>query len=119
MAKQLHVSLDRNSIRSLVIEEANRQRQILKNMIADRLLHLKMDACTRMRTNYFAINIQFINDDMETIIKTLAVLDTKNEHSSESIKQIVLGVLDSYGIQNWQILTIVTDNASNMISSYY
>ena len=117
MAKQLQVSLDRNSIRSLVIEEANRQRQILKNMITDRLLHLKMDACTRMRTNYFAINIQFLNDDMETIIKTLAVLDTKNEHSSESIKQIVLGVLDSYGIQKWQILTIVTDNASNMIST--
>ena len=117
LARKLGVALDRNSIRSLIIKEANHQRQLLKSLINGKFIFLKMDACTRMRTNYFAINIQFMNDNMETIIRTLAVKDTEAKHSSEYIKEIVCKVLDTYNLHKDQILAIVTDNASNMIST--
>ena len=83
----------------------------------NKFVFLKMDACTRMRKNYIAINVQFMNNNMEVIIYTLAVKDTNANHSSESIKKIVCYVLDGYGLKKEQILAIVTDNASNMIST--
>ena len=76
-----------------------------------------MNACTRMRTNYIAINVQFMNNNMEVIIYTLTVKDTNANHSSESIKKIVCDVLDGHGLKKKHILAIVTDNASNMIST--
>ena len=66
---------------------------------------------------YIAINVQFMNNNMEVIIYTLAVKDTNANHSSESIKKIVCDVLDGYGLKKEHILAIVTDNASNMIST--
>ena len=83
----------------------------------NKFVFLKMDAYTRMRTNYIAINVQFMNNNMEVIIYILAVKDTNANHSSESIKKIVCDVLDGYGLKKEQILAIVTDNASNMIST--
>ena len=83
----------------------------------NKFVFLTMDTCTCMRTNYIAINIQFMNNNMEAVIYTLAVKDTKANHSSESIKKIVCYVLDGYGLKKEQILAIVTDNASNMTST--
>ena len=83
----------------------------------NKFVFLKIDACTRMRKNYIAINVQFMNNNMEVIIYTLAVKGTNANHSSESIKKIVCYVLDGYGLKKEQILAIVTDNASNMIST--
>ena len=70
-----------------------------------------------MRTNYIAINVQFMNNNMEVIIYTLAAKDTNANHSSESIKKIVCDALDGYGLKKEQILAIVTDKASNIIST--
>ena len=83
----------------------------------NKFVFLKMDACTRMQTNYIAINVQFMNNNIEVIIYTLAVKETNVNHSSKSIKKIVCDVLDRYGLKKEQILAIVTDNASNMIST--
>ena len=75
----------------------------------NKFVFLKMDACTRMQTNYIAINVQFMNNIMEVIIYTSAVKDTNANHSSESIKKIVCDVLDGYGLKKEQILAIVTE----------
>ena len=54
---------------------------------------------------------------MEVIIYTLTVKDTNANYSSKSIKKIVCNVLYGYGLKKEQIPAIVTDNASNMIST--
>ena len=83
----------------------------------NKFVFLKMDACTRMQTNYIAINVQYMNNNIKVIIYTLTVKDTNANHSSESIKKIFCDVLDGYGLKKDQILATVTDNASNMIST--
>ena len=74
-----------------------------------------MDACTRHRVNYFAINVRYV-DDWRNITKTLAIKDTEAQHSSNFLKQLVNNVLKDYGIQKEHVLCIVTNNASNMLS---
>ncbi|KAM4045437.1 LOW QUALITY PROTEIN: uncharacterized protein ACNLHF_009274 [Anomaloglossus baeobatrachus] len=116
MAK-LGVSLERESIRKLVIEEAFKQKEELKKTLKGRFLFLKMDACTRHRGNYFAINVRFVCDKNEIITKTLAVKDTKAHHTSEFLQVLVEKVLQDYELKKEQVLSVVTDNASNMIST--
>ena len=59
MARKLSVSLERESIRKLVIEEAIKQKEELKKSLKGRFVFLKMDGCTRHRVNYFAIKVRF------------------------------------------------------------
>ncbi|KAM4053246.1 LOW QUALITY PROTEIN: uncharacterized protein ACNLHF_005976 [Anomaloglossus baeobatrachus] len=117
MARKLGVSLERESIRKLVIEEAFKQKEELKKTLKGRFLFLKMDACTRHRVNYFAINVRLVCDKNEIVTKTLAVKDTKAHHTSEFLQVLVEKVLQDYELKKEQVLSVVTDNASNMIST--
>ncbi|KAM3921449.1 uncharacterized protein RB166_010830 [Leptodactylus fuscus] len=117
MARKLGVSLERESIRKLVTEEAFKQKEELKKTLKGRFLFLKMDACTRHRVNYFAINVRFVCDKNEIVTKTLAVKDTKAHHTSEFLQVLVEMVLQDYELKKEQVLSVVTDNASDMIST--
>ncbi|XP_073507370.1 uncharacterized protein [Phyllobates terribilis] len=117
MARKLGVSLERESIRKLVIEEALKQKEDLKKTLKRRFMFLKMDACTRHRVNYFAINVRYVCDHKDIVTKTLAVKDTKAHHTSQFLQALVEKVLQDYELKKEQVLAIVTDNASNIIST--
>ncbi|XP_073501668.1 uncharacterized protein [Phyllobates terribilis] len=114
MARKLGVSLGRESIRKLVIEEALKQKEDLKKTLKRRFTFLKMDACTCHRVNYFAINVRYVCDNKEIVTKPLAVKDTKAHHSSLFLQALVEKVLQDYELKKEQVLAIVTYNASNM-----
>ena len=84
MARKLSVSLERESIRKLVIEEAIKQKEEPKKSLKGRFVFLKMDGCTRHRVNYFAINVRFVCENNKIVIETLAVKDTKALSGEES-----------------------------------
>ena len=115
MALNLSVSLERESIRKLVIEEAIKQKQEPKKFLKGRFVFLKMDGCTRHRVNYFAINVRFVCENNKIVIKTLALKDTKAHHTSEFLQALVEKNLQDYKLKKEQVLSVVTDNTSNMI----
>ncbi|XP_073540576.1 uncharacterized protein [Phyllobates terribilis] len=117
MARKLGVSLERESTRKLVIEEALKQKEGLKKTLKRRSMFLKMVACTRHRVNYFAINVRYVCDNKEIVTKKLAVKDTKAHHTSQILQALVEKVLQDYELKKEQVLAIVTDNASNVIST--
>lgn len=117
MARKLGVSLDRESIRNLVLAEAQKQKEILKNLLRGNCVYLKMDGCTRHRVNYFAINIQFVDDAKKFVTRTLAIRDTEAHHTSSYLQEMIKKVLNDFDIKKEQVLCIVTDNASNMLST--
>ncbi|XP_023222406.1 uncharacterized protein LOC111623902 [Centruroides sculpturatus] len=115
MARKLGVSLDRENIRRLIIEEAVLKKDELWKRLKDRLIFIKMDACTRHRVNYFAIDVLFIDENNTIVTKTLAVKDTMAHHTGEYLQKLVQEVLEDFKIKKENILCIVTDNASNML----
>ncbi|KAL8203028.1 UNVERIFIED_CONTAM: hypothetical protein K2H54_036077 [Gekko kuhli] len=117
MAKKLGVSLERESIRKLIIEEAKRKKEELQEVLKGCFVFLKMDACTRHRVNYFAINVRFVDENNKTITRTLGLKDTQAHHTSDYLQKLVEGVLEDLEIKKEQILCVVTDNASNMLST--
>ena len=76
-----------------------------------------MDSCTRLRINCFAVNALFIHNNNEIVLLTLAVRDTNAEHSSDSIQALLLDVLREYDLKKQKVLSIVSDNATNMIKA--
>jgi hypothetical protein len=122
MARKLGVPLSNESVRNLLLMEAKREKGKLKESLRNKLVFLKMDACTRQRVNYFAINVQFIdplNPLMEEAIRiyTLAVKDTEAQHKSDYLNKLIRKVLQEYDISLKQVLAVVTDNATNMVST--
>ncbi|XP_073501872.1 uncharacterized protein [Phyllobates terribilis] len=117
IARKLGVSLERESIRKLVIEEVLKQKEDLKKTLKRRFMFLKMEACTRHRVNYFAINVRYVCDNKEIVTKTLAVKDTKAHQTSQFLQALAEKVLQDNKLKKEQVFAIVTVNASNMIST--
>ena len=114
LATKLGVSLERHCVRDMVINEADNQKQLLKEMLHKKFCHLKMDACTRHKVNYFAINVQFMNDNNKLNIHTLAVREFHALHTGHFIKCLVEEVPKEFNISKQHLLAVVLDNAANM-----
>ena len=72
MTKQLGVSLDRDNIQSIVVNTANHEKENLINIMRSTFVHVKLDACTRLRVNYLGVNVQYYSPaEDRSIIKTL------------------------------------------------
>ena len=115
MARILGVQL--GNVRDIVLHKTEEMKSKLRSELEGKFIFLKMDACTRHRVNYFAINAQFVGSEGQIQIATLAVRDTQNNHSSDFIRNLVEDVLNDFGICKQQILAVVSDNAANMIST--
>lgn len=77
MTKKLGVSLAKESIRKLILEEAKNEKEKLQNTLKGQFMFIKMDATTRHRVNYFAINYRFVDENNKIVTRTLRVKDTK------------------------------------------
>ena len=117
LAGKLGLSLERNEIRKMVITAAIDRKNKLKEELSDKFVFLKINGFTRHRVNHLAINVLFINSKNILYIKTLAVCDTKVQHSNEFLRHTLETVLKEFNLKKQQVLAIVTDNPSNMTRS--
>ncbi|XP_076057964.1 uncharacterized protein LOC143035181 isoform X2 [Oratosquilla oratoria] len=117
MAHKLGVPLERNSIQNLVLTEAKKQKDALKEFLCGRFIFLKIDACTCQKMNYFAVNIQCVNDKKEVVTHTLAVRNTEAHLTSNCLQKLLLNVMEDFEICKEQVLSVVIDNATNIIST--
>ena len=98
LATKLGVSFERHCVRDIVINETDNQKQLLKEKLYDKFCYLKTNACTRHGVNYFAINVQFMNDNNKLTIRTLAVRDSHALHREHFVKCLVKEVLKEFTI---------------------
>lgn len=113
-AESLKVPLGRDSIREMVIEKFCDEKQKLTESLSGTMLSVKFDGATRLRSHFLGISIQFWDEDDGLTVKTLALVDTEANHTSDNIKNILLDTLGLFKITKSQILACVVDNASNM-----
>ncbi len=77
LAEKLHVSLDRDQIRSYVILAAKAEKERLEEELRGKFVYLKVDCATRIRTNYLRLNVRYVNKDKLPTTSTLKVVDTR------------------------------------------
>ena len=109
------MSLDRDQIRTYIMDEAKEIKLRIKKEIKGKYIFLKFDCATRLRVNYLGLNIRYVNAAGKSITRTLGVVDTLCEHGSKMLKEMIVKVLADYEIPLDHVVCCVTDNASNMI----
>lgn len=80
----------------------------------DRLISLKVDAATRHDRGFLGINIQFLENGV-IHIRTLGIIELVQKHTAEYLQQVIMKVLDVYGISVSNIYSFTSDNGANMV----
>ena len=102
------MSPDKDQVRKYVLDAAKDMKTIVKKELQGKLVYIKFDATTRIRTNYLGVNIRYVQND-QAITRTLAVLDTECEHKGIFIKGMIKKVLDDYEVPLKNVVICVTD----------
>ena len=114
LAANLGVSLNRDSLRELVISKASEQKRVLAECIGDSFFSIKFDGVSRLRTHFLGISIQFWTPSEGLTIKYLALVDTDGKSDSATTKALVRDVLSQYGLNINKVFACIVDNAANM-----
>ncbi|CAI6345244.1 unnamed protein product [Macrosiphum euphorbiae] len=91
---------------------------IIKNIseeVKGKLLSLKLDCVTRQNRSILGINVQYMDNNDEVVLKTLAMTQIDVKHTSENLKHAVCEVLKKFNITKNQIFSITCDNANNLV----
>ena len=112
--EKLHLSLNRHSIRDLVISNAKEFRSELSKELSDRLLCLKFDIASKKERGFLGINVQYVCDG-KLKVKTLTVMELFQSHTAEETKECIELTLKKYNVKTVQIYANTTDNAGNML----
>ena len=78
------------------------------------LIFIKFDGVTRLRSHFLGISVQHYDEKHGLPEKTLALVDTEDNHTSSHLKEILLDTLKQFNTSKRQVLACVVGNASNM-----
>ena len=117
MAAKLGVSLDRSSVRDLVIGAAGAKRAEIREELRGVPVYIKIDSCTRHNRSFLGVNVQFTGPNGRAQVRTLAVRDCLGKHSGEETKILLQTVMADFGVSPQQLLAVVSDNAANMVKA--
>ena len=97
-ARKFSIPLVRCNIRRIVIEGAEKKIEELHSAFSGLYLFLKMDAASRHRVNYFAINVRYCTGDGNMLTSPLVVKDIKAKHDSNFLQMMIEKVLKDFNI---------------------
>lgn len=87
----------------------------IKLEIKDRLLSLMVDIGMRNRRDILGVSVQYMRDS-KIYIRSLGMILMTESHTALNINNKILACLKIFDIKPCQIVSITSDNASNMIS---
>ena len=113
-AVSLGIHLGRSAVRALLMNRFQSEKEALKGALKGKHIYLLFDGVTRLRRHFLGVSVQFLDNDDKLQVKTLALLDTDSKGTSEETKDMVLEIVEDYGIELKMVLACVVDNASAM-----
>ncbi len=77
---------------------------------------LKLDATSKFRKHFIAINIQYVKND-EIEIKNLTLIEMNDQSTGKNIARLIINVIAEYRLNFTKLIAITVDNGRNMVSS--
>lgn len=100
-----------------VSETAKKIKEQIKDEIKNKILSLKIDSVTRFNRGILVINIQFLNDDNEIVVRTLSMKELHAKHIQQITSNALFLKLAEYEITLKQIYSVTSDTGANMIKT--
>ena len=71
----------------MILKKANKEKQKLKDSLSKPLISVKFKGVTKPQSHFLGISIQYWNDKIDLIIKTLALINSEANYT-RNIKEI-------------------------------
>lgn len=95
--------------------QAKRVKEEIIKEVKGKFVALMVDTASRNNRTFIGLSLQYIVNG-RLIIRCIGMSEITIEHSSLNIKNIIMHRLNDFEINMKQLLSITTDNASNMIA---
>lgn len=87
--------------------------ETVKQEVNGKFVSLMVDTATKFRRSILGLSLQFLSGT-SIVIRSIGMVHLDSSHTSKYIADKILDQLKLFGIHIWQIISITTDNASNM-----
>ncbi|XP_048884971.1 uncharacterized protein LOC125750773 [Brienomyrus brachyistius] len=108
------VIINSETVRTMVSEVAERDREKLRNGLKDKLLMLKVDIASYKNRSVLGINVQYTEGE-HIILLTLAVRELHEKHTDRYLSAVVREVLKMYAIDLKQVYSITIDDGGTLL----
>lgn len=102
-------------IKEKVCQTANQMKEIIKTEVQRKIISVMVDSATRNGRAIYGISIQYKHNGAHKVVG-IAMRELKKAHKAKHLAEVLLEVLAEYGISLKQIISITTDNGSNMLA---
>lgn len=94
---------------------AERIHDQIKTEVRDTFIFVMVDAATKFRRSILGVNIQYIYEG-RVVLRCVGMINLTASHTTAYLTEEILNRLNSFGIENRQIISITTDNAPAMLA---
>lgn len=94
-------------------DTANKMRQKIKNEVMDKTFSLSADIVTKNNRSIFGVFMQYIHDG-EHKIRCIGMRELTQPHTGKYLCTEINKCTEEFGFKKNQVITITTDNGSNM-----
>lgn len=109
--------INRDNVREKVLAKADQLRGSISAELKQRMFSIKFDGCSKKDRSVLGIRAQFMDEEGQLHIRTLAVVDLTERHTAEYINFIVTQTFEDYSINPIQVYCATTDNGANLVKA--
>lgn len=102
-------------LKTYISDLAANVRDTILQKVKNKYVSLMVDIAKKNYRSVIGISIQYVECD-HVELASIGMKKISVAHTAVNIKEIIMKCLQEFGIETWQIISITTDNASNMIS---
>jgi len=107
---------NRRNIREAIFKKSKETDECIKRIVRNRLLNLKLDCATSSERSFIGVNLQF-RHKLKLFLITLGLLEIEPEqrHTAAHLRDIVVSLMKDFNVDLDQILSVTSDNGSNVV----
>lgn len=104
----------KTEIKRKLAEIADKIRKQIRSEVNKRMISVMVDIGTKNKRSVFGVSVQFIVGK-KLVVRSLGLIELEESHTGIFLSKILFEHLKKFGIEKKQVITITTDNGSNMI----
>lgn len=114
--KGIKLSINKNSIKDHIKSSSNKIKQIIKTETKNKMVSLMIDIASRYNRSVLGVSISYVHNS-QICIRTIGLHVLMASHTAVYIKDILIQILQEYGIRLAQILSVTSDNGKNIVKA--
>lgn len=114
--KGVDLSINKNTIKKHIANRTNEVKKIISSETKNKMVSLMIDIASRYNRSVLGVTIAYMHGG-EICVRTISMHVLKASHTGAHIRDLLKNILADYGIRLAQIVSITTDNGSNMLKA--